>query len=519
MWSGALVTNSYAPNIVLTGFMGTGKTTVGKLVAEMTGRPFLDTDDQIVGRAGMSIPEIFVTLGEARFREIEKEVCRDLASQDGLVVATGGGMLVDEENRALMESSALVVCLNAAPDAIEERVGRDNQRPLLKSDWKSLLEHRRAVYATISYQVETTGKSPEQVAQEIVALLHTEWLNVDAPGGGYSIMIQPGVLTRIQRYIHDLGLDNKVVVVTNDTIAPLYGEMLVRALPQAELAVISDGEQYKTLETMAQLYNHFVAAGLDRSGTVIALGGGVVGDTAGFAAATYMRGVRLVQIPTTLLAMVDSSVGGKVGVDLPQGKNMVGAFKQPDGVLIDTDVLRTLSPRQWRCGMAEIIKHGLLADEMLLDPVLHTPHNAAELVRRAVQVKIDVVQEDPYEKGIRAHLNLGHTFGHAIEQASGYQWMHGEGVAIGLVAALRLSNALGLCSVALMERVEHLLEATGFNLRLGGLDIEAIYAAMGTDKKRQDGKLRFILLKDIGQPLIRDDVPETQVMKVLESLR
>jgi shikimate kinase/3-dehydroquinate synthase len=519
MWSGALVTNTYAPNIVLTGFMGTGKTTVGKLVADMTGRPFLDTDDKIVERAGMSIPEIFVRLGEARFREIEKEVCRDLASQDGLVVATGGGMLVDDENRSLMESSALVVCLNAAPDAIEERVAGDNERPLLKSDWKGLLERRRAAYATISYQVDTTGKTPEQVAQEIVALLHTEWLNVDAPGGGYSIMIQPGVLTRIQRYIHDLGLDNKVVVVTNDTLAPLYAEMVVRALPNAELAVIPDGEQYKTLETMAYLYNQFVAAGLDRSGTVVALGGGVVGDTAGFAAATYMRGVRLVQIPTTLLSMVDSSVGGKVGVDLPQGKNMVGAFKQPDGVLIDTDVLRTLSPRQWRCGMAEVIKHGLLADEMLLDPVLHAPHNASELVRRAVQVKIDVVQEDPYEKGIRAHLNLGHTFGHAIEQASGYQWMHGEGVAIGLVAAMRLSNALGLCSVALMERVEHLLEAVGFNLRLDGLDIESIHAAMGTDKKRQSGKQRFILLKDIGQPLIRDDVPETQVLKVLESLR
>ncbi|MFN8373717.1 MAG: 3-dehydroquinate synthase, partial [Anaerolineae bacterium] len=407
----------------------------------------------------------------------------------------------------------------AAPETIEARVGGDSERPLLKGDWKGLLENRHSAYATISYQVDTTGKTPEQVAQEIVALLHTEWLNVSAPGGGYSIMLQPGVLSRMKYYINDLGLNGRTMVVTNTTLAPLYGETLVRALPNAEIAVIPDGEQYKTLEIVAKLYSEFVGARLDRSGTVIALGGGVLGDTVGFAAATYMRGVRLIQIPTTLLSMVDSSVGGKVGVDLPEGKNLVGAFKQPDGVLIDTDVLRTLPARQWRCGMAEVIKHGLLADEMLLDPALHTPQNATELVRRAVQVKIDVVQEDPYEHGIRAHLNLGHTFGHAVEQASGYQWMHGEAVALGLVAALRLSNALGLCDAALTERVEQLLTHTGFHLRLDGMDIETIYAAMGTDKKRKNGKLRFILLKDIGQPVIKDDVPETLVMKVLDSLR
>jgi 3-dehydroquinate synthase len=344
-------------------------------------------------------------------------------------------------------------------------------------------------------------------------------IRVTAPGGDYDILIEPALLADINRHMDEFGLWGRTVVVTNEMLAPLYGAALIAQLPDAVLVVMPEGEQHKTLETVQQLYSDFIAAGLDRSGTVVALGGGVVGDTVGFAAATYMRGVRFIQIPTTLLAMVDSSVGGKVGVDLPQGKNLVGAFKQPDVVLIDTHTLKTLPEREWRCGLAEVIKHGLLADEGLLDLVAEAKTQALELVRRAVQVKVDVVQQDPYEKNIRAHLNLGHTFAHAIEQLSGYQWPHGEAVGAGLVAAARLSRKCNLLDSDVVGRIEHIVQTVGLPVRLGGLEPDALYAAMSTDKKWQGGRSRFVLLREIGQPTIVEDVPKADVIAILEGLQ
>jgi 3-dehydroquinate synthase len=346
-----------------------------------------------------------------------------------------------------------------------------------------------------------------------------ERIHVSAPGGDYDIVIEPGLLSQTERLVQEFGLGSRVVIVTNTALARLYGDRLAEALPNAALVTMPDGERFKTLDTVEQLYRDFVEAGLDRSGTVVVLGGGVVGDTAGFAAATYMRGVRLVQIPTSLLAMVDSSVGGKVGVDLPEGKNLVGAFKQPDAVLIDPDVLRTLPEREWKCGMAEVIKHGLLADASLLNLASRSQQDKTiELLRRAIQVKVDVVQQDPYENGIRAHLNLGHTFAHAIEQVSGYKWLHGEAVGVGLVAAARLSRALSLCDDSLPQLVENTITSTGLPRQIASLSAEALYTAMGTDKKWQAGHSRFVLLRAVCQPLIVEDVPKAEVIRILEGL-
>ncbi len=342
-----------------------------------------------------------------------------------------------------------------------------------------------------------------------------ERITVTAPDGqNYPIVIASGLLSHVRDWLGD----GRCVVITNTTVAPLYGQPLAEDL-QSPLITMPDGEQYKNLDTVAQLYADLVATGADRHTTVIALGGGVVGDTAGFVAATYMRGVRLVQIPTTLLAMVDSSVGGKVGVDLPQGKNLVGAFKQPAAVLIDPEVLSTLPDEQWRCGMAEIIKHGLIADQTLLDTGLHCLERAAELVRRAVQVKVDIVEADPYEQNIRAHLNLGHTFGHAIEQVTGYAWLHGEAVGVGLLAAAKLSHRLGLCDAALIEKVEGILRHTGLPVRLDKLGPEALYRAMRTDKKWRDGISRFVVLRDVGDVVIVEGVEEQAVLATLRELQ
>lgn len=338
---------------------------------------------------------------------------------------------------------------------------------------------------------------------------------VKTPDSSYTIHIAGGVRQRIAEWVGG----RRVVIITNETVAPLYGEPMRAALGGCALITMPDGERYKTLATVAGFYGELVRAGLDRGGVVVALGGGVVGDSAGFAAATYLRGVRLIQVPTSLLAMVDSSVGGKVGVDLPEGKNLVGAFKQPDAVLIDPEVLATLPPKEWRCGMAEAIKHGLLADHSLLDPALHTPDRAAELVRRAVQVKVDVVQRDPFEAGERAHLNLGHTFAHAIEQVSGYAWAHGEAVGVGLLAAARLSHRLGLCGEEVPALVSDILAETGLPTRIGGLPPSALWSAMHTDKKWASGVSRFVLLRGFQQPVVVEGVAESEVLAVLEGLQ
>lgn len=344
-------------------------------------------------------------------------------------------------------------------------------------------------------------------------------IRVTTPEGAYEVLIAPGMLRNLSVRAAELGLNRHVLIATNETLASLYGGKLLDCLPDCCLTTMRDGEQFKTLGTVSDFYGQWIEAGADRHSVVLAFGGGVVGDTAGFAAATYMRGVPLIQMPTSLLAMVDSSVGGKVGVDIPQGKNLVGAFKQPDRVLIDPDVLTTLPAREWRCGMAEVLKHGLLADEGLLDPALHTPERAAELVRRAIQVKVDVVEQDPYERGVRAYLNLGHTFAHAFERVTDYAIPHGEAVGIGLRAAALLSARLGLCDASLVQRVEEALTRVGLPMQSGGLAPEEVYEAMKTDKKWQRGESRFVLLRGIGQPEIVRGVDKDHVLMVLDALR
>jgi 3-dehydroquinate synthase len=336
----------------------------------------------------------------------------------------------------------------------------------------------------------------------------------------YEIVIERGLLKRLGEDAAEFGLDGSVIVATNTTLAPLYGQQLVTRLPKAAIAYMEDGETYKNLDTISRFYDQFLKQGADRHTTILALGGGVVGDAAGFAAASFMRGVKFVQVPTSLLAMVDSSVGGKVGVDLPQGKNLVGAFKQPEVVLIDTEVLETLPKEQWRGGMAEIIKHGFLADEGLLDTALHTRKRAEEMVARAVKVKVDVVQQDPYEMNIRAHLNLGHTFGHAIEQVTGYAWSHGDAVGFGLMAAATLARDLGMIDEDLVKLTRRVLADTELPRSIShDISPDAVWDAMATDKKWKNGVSHFVLLEGMNKPTIVKGIEREKVVSVLERLQ
>jgi 3-dehydroquinate synthase len=303
----------------------------------------------------------------------------------------------------------------------------------------------------------------------------------------------------------------------------LHADRLLDSLRSAGLApflcTIPDGEQHKTLDTLASLYDQFVTGRLDRSGAVLALGGGVVCDVAGFAAATFMRGLPVIQIPTTLLAMVDASVGGKTAVDLPQGKNLVGAFKQPALVLIDPSVLDTLPAEEIASGMAELIKHGVLADaELFQELVSDMPPAWTRQIARSLLVKIDVVEQDPFERGQRAVLNLGHTTGHALEQLSGYRMRHGEAVSIGMVVAAEIAVALNKAATNLPEQIARVLTAHHLPTRCPPFAAETIWEAMQHDKKKQGQTLRWVLPCQIGRVEIVNGVPRETVIRVLKSM-
>jgi shikimate kinase/3-dehydroquinate synthase len=311
-----------------------------------------------------------------------------------------------------------------------------------------------------------------------------------------------------------------VALVSDDVVGPLYADRVVASLEGADLRVarctMPAGEAHKTLDTVSDLYGQFLAAGLDRSGLVLALGGGVVGDVAGFAAATFMRGLSLVQVPTTLLAMVDSSVGGKTGVDLPAGKNLVGAFKQPALVAIDPATLATLPAADFRAGLAEVVKAGVINSPELFDRLEDGQVNLSWIIRQAVAVKVAVVEADPYERGRRAVLNLGHTFAHAFEVLSDYQLRHGEAVAMGLAAASRLAVDLGRCPPDASRRIVALLDHLGLPTTIPDYDPEAVWEAMTSDKKKRGKRLRFVLPLNIGQVDIFDDVPRRAVLAALK---
>jgi 3-dehydroquinate synthase len=527
-------------NIVITGFMASGKTSCGQLAAQLLGREFVDTDALIETRTGKTVPQIFAEQGEPAFRALEAELCVELAARANLVIASGGGMLVDPANREVLAASSHLVCLRLS---LAETLNRLNNlprsgRPMLASEQSlqertaQLYQQRQPAYDSIPWQITCDGLTPQQIAGQIAQIARGEELPVRSPEGAYPIFIQEGLLTRAGWALRAAGLadGSRVVVVSNPTVAPLYAEPLQIALQSAGfqpcLALIPDGEAHKTLPTLANLYEHLLDLGLDRSGAILALGGGVTGDVAGFAAASFMRGVRFVQMPTTLLSMVDASVGGKTGVDLPRGKNLVGAFKQPECVLIDPLCLQTLPVAELRSGMAEVIKHAALNDPDLFSQLVQRAgdlsiwwqESASQLLARAVSVKIKVVEADPFEKGQRALLNLGHTTGHALEQLSGFELRHGEGVAIGMLAAARIAALMDLADPALQERLRACLQAWELPVTCPPLPAADILAAMRHDKKKQASGLRWILPIQIGQAEINNHVPDSVILDALVEL-
>jgi shikimate kinase/3-dehydroquinate synthase len=374
----------------------------------------------------------------------------------------------------------------------------------------------------------TSDKLPDQVTRNLAGLFQAEpdlRLPISAPKVRYEFIVGGGILPFINQLAF---VDGPIVIITDTDVGPLYAKSCGTV---DRVVAVPPGGRHKTLATVEFIYEQLIDAGFDRSGTLIALGGAVISELTGFVAATYMRGADCVQCPTSLLAMVDTSIGGKAGIDLPQGQNLIGAFKQPKAVIADVATLQTLPSREFAAGMAEVIKHSLIADSDLLGKIetgywkresdglqLPLPELQA-LVAQAIQVKINIVQSDPFEKGPRAVLNLGHTFAHAIEQVSGNAIRHGHAVAMGLVAAANLSARLGHCPAALQERIESVLDRVGLPHRMAPtLEPQQLLAAMTRDKKKTGGRLRFVLLRSLGDVFVTDAVPRSAVLETLKEV-
>jgi shikimate kinase / 3-dehydroquinate synthase len=536
-------------NIFLVGLMGAGKTTIGRQLARRLGKRFVDSDHEIEARTGATIAWIFEIEGEASFRRREAEMIRELSSQDGLVLATGGGAVLDPANRALLAERGTVIYLRAGINSILQRTAHDKSRPLLqtadpRARLEELLAARDPLYCEIADLVIDTGRPNVQsmvqtildqlAAQEAAqATAHAQQLasdpmtepvptilNVELGERSYPITIGPKLLddgALLNRHI-DAG---RVAIVTNTTVAPLYLARVAGALRAAGREVVEiilpDGEEHKTWQSLNLVFDALLAAKCDRKTTIIALGGGVIGDLAGFAASSYMRGVPFVQVPTTLLSQVDSSVGGKTGINHPLGKNMIGAFYQPRAVIADTATLNTLPARELSAGLAEVIKHGAILDaayfawlEGHIDRlVARDPQALGYAIARSCEIKAEVVRKDEREGGLRAVLNFGHTFGHAIESGLGYgTWLHGEAVGCGMVMAADLSARLGLIDAAAVERVRALVQAAGLPTVAPDLGEQRWIELMSVDKKNEGGEIKFILLKPLGSPSITTAPPE-----------
>ena len=532
-------------SIVLVGLMGAGKTSIGRRLAAQLGMPFRDADAEIELAAGCSIPELFSRYGEQAFRDGERRVIRRLLSGDPLVLAFGGGAFIDPQTRAVAREEAVSIWLRCPLPTLVRRVSLRDNRPLLTdSDPAEVLERlivqRYPIYAEADVIVDCGDESPDvtttQVLNALLAWRPPRRLAVALPSTSYDVVIGDGLLRRAGALLAPRLPQKRAMVVTDEAVAALHLPTLLDGLAetgvQAGQIVVPAGEASKNLESYLSVVDRLLEARVERRTAVIALGGGVVGDLAGFAAATTLRGLPFVQIPTTLLSQVDSSVGGKTGVNTKRGKNLVGAFHQPRMVLADTATLATLPLRELRAGYAEIVKAGLIGDPAFFrwceqhgTSVVGGDREAqAEAIKRACAFKAAVVGDDEREEKPndgRALLNLGHTFGHALEAEYGYTGglLHGEGVAVGLGLAFKLSARLGHCSSADAERVVSHVASTGLPAEMSMLNrrfsAATLIGHMQRDKKVQDGALKFVLVRGIGQAFTSADVPMEAVVELL----
>lgn len=536
------------PIIVLIGLMGAGKTTLGRLLAQQYNIPFVDSDVEVEKAAGSTIADIFTQHGEAHFREGEHRVIIRLLRGGSCVLATGGGAWMDARTRKAIRETpqACTVWLHVSPDILFRRMTNSRTiRPLLtqhnpREALHTLASHRYPVYA----QADVTVYCGENNMTEAVKKIHDTLTQLHSPQcvpiklshHSYNILTGPHLIERAASLIGPYLSNNHAVIITDETVAQLHLDTLVKAFNHTNIRLnilrIPVGESSKSLSRYSLLIEQILHLGIERHTTIIAFGGGVVGDLSGFIAATALRGLPFIQIPTTLLAQVDSSVGGKTGINAPSGKNLIGAFWQPHLVLADTEVLQTLPSRQRIAGYAEIIKAGLISSPELFDwcekhgaaVIDGCPSALEEAVQRACRFKAHIVAQDERESTTtngRALLNLGHTFAHAFEAEFHYdgRLLHGEAVSIGLHMTLSLSVEMGLAPLSDLERLDAHLKTIGMPTTLADLphplSASILIEHMRRDKKVQNNRIKFVLLRKIGQAFTSQDVSLKEVNNFL----
>jgi shikimate kinase / 3-dehydroquinate synthase len=506
-------------NVVLVGFMGSGKSTVGPQLAQRMNRPFVDLDDVIEADAGRSVTEIFSSEGEAGFREREARCLQRALEHKGSVVAVGGGAPMRDENWVRIRDGNCVVALIAEPDELARRLNGSTDRPMLQPGAPSviaaLLPRRLPRYLEADVVIKTDGIDPAQVAQQLHDRLSGSGLQrirIDVPDAPHDVTVAGHLTGMVAAALQRMEVSGTVVVVSDQRVSDQHAQPLIDALSGAGLSgrlhLVPAGEPAKELAVLAGIYEALAAAGVDRRGALIALGGGSVGDVAGFAAATWMRGIRYIQMPTTLLAMVDSSIGGKTAINLPAGKNLAGAVHQPSAIFCDLGFLTTLPQEEYRAALAEVIKAALIAQRSFaewlaanLPAVLSRDSSSVrEAVARAIAIKAAVVVSDPNETGERAVLNYGHTVGHALERVLGFgRLRHGAAVAWGMEVAARISLLAGACTPESVTAQHALLHNAGLLADRPAAPHAKLIDAMRHDKKSQSGEPRWVLLREIGR--------------------
>ena len=501
--------------IVLVGFMGAGKTTVGREVAQRLGLPFVDADEVIEREHGTPIADIFATQGESGFRDIEAATVRELLRGPDVVLSLGGGACERPETRALLRSHT-VVHLGVEFDDAVGRVGDDPGRPVLRDPALAQRYAARVpVYTDLAaVTVDTSDRTSGLVVEEILShVAHSGQPQRISVGSDYDVLVGRGLLLDAAAQVAPLlpaGVERVLVIhaAPMTALAARLAEGLRAGGVAAYLAAVPDAEAAKDVSVAAHLWSLLGREGFTRSDAIVGLGGGTVTDLAGFVAATWLRGVAVVQIPTTLAGMVDAAIGGKTGINTAEGKNLVGSFHPPAAVVCDLDTLRTLPPLDLVGGMGEVVKHGFIADPPTLELIERDPVAAvdpagpilAELVTRSVAVKARVVAADLKESSLREILNYGHTFGHAIEQVEGYTWRHGCAVSVGMMYAARLGHLAGRTPGDLVDRQGAILASLGLPLRYEASSWEPLLAAMRRDKKSRGSRLRFVVLDGLADP-------------------
>ena len=542
-------------HVVLVGLSGSGKSTTAQELATLLGWKVADLDALIERKTGRSIPDIFRADGEAAFRQIEGAVFREVLAEANLVIATGGGAVIDSaiwQEQWLGHPRVLTVWLDASTSTLVDRLmaqaaseGDRATRPLLEGDAVARIEamrqNRLSAYSRAQLTVDVTSRTPVQVAVDIAELASLasgcpSSFELQVESARSNISVGPGVRVMLADEIHRVTPGaRQVFIAVDQSVRPHVSSLLggleaTLGLP-VHVRSVPSGEGSKSVEGLSALWDWMLAAGIQRGDVVVALGGGVVGDLVGFAAATVLRGVALVQVPTTLLSMVDSSVGGKTAINHSTGKNLIGAFHQAGSVLIDPQLLATLPARECQSGWAEIIKHAVIEPStpggnpsVLLDVLERNQLRLSALeepllswvIRRNVALKAAVVAADEREAGIRAFLNFGHTIGHGIE-AAGYSLLHGEAIAVGISAALEVALQMDLIDLAFATRIRELLVAYGLPI-MTTVDPKVVLQKMQSDKKKDGGRQKWVLPVRTGGVEIRSDVPDDVVWHAICSV-